>query len=76
MSKKKRMSTEKRTSSIPLKLTDLGRANKRIEKLEYELKMQTIKNEYLEMLRSLRQQKAMKTKQESSTSSDNKKDLL
>ncbi|EHR36840.1 hypothetical protein ACWOB1_05360 [Facklamia languida] len=76
MSKKKRMSTEKRTSSIPLKLTDLGRANKRIEELEYELKMQTIKNEYLEMLRSLRQQKAMKTKQESSTSSDNKKDLL
>lgn len=76
MSKKERMSTEKRTSSIPLKITDLERANKRNEELEYELKMQTIKNEYLEMLRSLRQQKAMKTKQESSTSSDNKKNLL
>lgn len=76
MSKKEGMSPEKRTSSIPSKITDLEQANKRIEELEYELKMQTIKNEYLEMLRSLRQQKAMKTKQESSTSSDNKKDLL
>ena len=76
MSKQERTSREKRTSSIPLKITDLEWANKRIEELEYELKMQTIKNEYLEMLRSLRQQKTMKTKQESSTSSDNKKDLL
>ena len=43
MSKKERMSTEKRNSSIPLKITDLERANKRIEELGYELKMQTIK---------------------------------
>lgn len=65
---------EKHTRSKSLKIDDLELANKRIEELEYQLKMQTIKNEYLEMLRSLRQQKAMKTKQESSTSSDNKKD--
>lgn len=68
----------KKNSQAPSKsekITDLEQANKRIEELEYELKMQTIKNEYLEMLRSLRLQKAMKTKQESSTSSVDKEDL-
>lgn len=74
MSKKKKAKNEKQiAASQPLKITDLEQANKRIEELEYELKMQTIKNKYLEMLRSLRLQKATKTKQESSTSSDKKK---
>ena len=54
-------------------LNDLDLANKRIEELEYELKMQKIKNEYLELLRSLRQEKRMKTRQESSTNSEDKK---
>ena len=62
------------TPKKPEKIDSLELANQRIQELEYALKMQTIKNEYLEMLRSLRQQKAMKTRQESSTSSDNKKD--
>lgn len=74
LSKNDEPNKEKQTPSKPLKINNLDQANKRIEELEYELKMQTIKNEYLEMLRSLRQQKAMKTKQESSTSSDYKKD--
>lgn len=58
--------------NIPIEITDLEAANKRIKELEYDLRMQTIKNEYLELLRSLRQQKAMKTKQESSTNSEKK----
>lgn len=74
LSKKDKGKKEQQAPSKPLKINDLELANQRIEELEYELKMQTIKNEYLEMLRNLRQQKAMKTKQESSTSSDNKKD--
>lgn len=76
MSKKKKAKNEKQiAASQPLKITDLEQANKRIEELEYELKMQTIKNKYLKMLRSLRLQKTTKTKQESSTSSDKKKNL-
>lgn len=75
LSKEDPAKKEIKAPSKPLKINDLELANKRIEELEYELKMQTIKNEYLEMLRSLRQEKAMKTKQESSTSSENKKDL-
>lgn len=75
MSMNKRDETEKQPSAQSLKITDIEQANKRIEELEYELKMQTIRNKYLEMLRSLRQQKAIKTKQESSTSSDKKKDI-
>ncbi|MDO5016156.1 MAG: helix-turn-helix domain-containing protein [Eubacteriales bacterium] len=42
--------------------------DKRIRELEYELRLAHIKNEYLEMLRSLGQKEA-KTKQESSTNS-------
>ncbi|MGX7091631.1 helix-turn-helix domain-containing protein [Hutsoniella sourekii] len=75
MSKKKESKSQKQSVSQPLKVTDLEQANKRIEELEYELKMQTIKNKYLEMLRSLRIQKTTKTKQESSTSSDKKKNI-
>lgn len=75
MSNKARSKKEKQTIAQPLKISDLEQANKRIEELEYELKMQTIKNEYLEMRRSLRIQKAMKTRQESSTSSENKDDI-
>ena len=75
MSRNKQSKNKNQMDSQPLKITDLERANNRIKELEYELKMQTIKNEYLEMLRSLRLQKATKTKQESSTSSVNKKDL-
>lgn len=61
------------TSSKPVEITDLELANKRIKELEYELKMQKIKNEYLELLRSLRLEKKRKTRQESSTSSEDKK---
>ena len=75
VSKKEQAKKTKQTSPEPLQFTDLELANKRIKELEYELKMQTLKNEYLELLRSLQQQKTMKTKQESSTSSENKKDL-
>lgn len=75
MSRNNQSKNKNQMDSQPLKIMDLERANKRIKELEYELKMQTIKNEYLEMLRSLRLQKATKTKQESSTSSVNKKDL-
>lgn len=75
VSKKEQAKKTKQTSPEPLQFTDLELANKRIKELEYELKMQTLKNEYLELLRSLRQQKTMKTKRESSTSSENKKDL-
>lgn len=42
----------------------------KIKELEYELRLSNIKNEYLEMLRSLGQ-KQIKKKQESSTNSDN-----
>ena len=56
------------------KITDLERANQRIKELEHELRMQTIKLKYLEMLRSLRLEEATKAKQESSTSSEKKKD--
>lgn len=63
------------SSKPPSKITDLELANQRIKELEHELRMQTIKNKYLEMLRSLRLEEAMKAKQESSTSSENKKDF-
>lgn len=49
---------------------ELETAKKRIKELEYALELEQIKNEYLEQLRSLRRQKAMKTKQESSTNSE------
>ena len=55
-------------------LVSMVKANNRIKELEHELKMQKIKHEYLELLRSLRQEKARKKKQESSTSSEDKKD--
>lgn len=51
-------------------IEELEAAKKRIEELEYALELEQIKNEYLEQLRSLRRQKAMKTKQESSTNSE------
>ncbi|WP_155857422.1 hypothetical protein [Eremococcus coleocola] len=60
---------KRRTKQEPPELTDLEQANQRIKELEYELELQKIKNEYLEQQRSLRRQKAMKTKQESSTNS-------
>ncbi|EFR31407.1 transposase [Eremococcus coleocola ACS-139-V-Col8] len=60
---------KRQTKQDPPELTDLEQANQRIKELEYELELQKIKNEYLEQLRSLRRQKAMKTKQESSTNS-------
>lgn len=72
--KEKKEKTQTNESSNPLEFTDLEKANHRIKELEHELKMQKIKNEYLELLRSLRQEKARKQKQESSTSSEDKKD--
>ena len=63
----------KNKPSSSAKIDDLELANQRIAELEYELKRQTIRNKYLEQLRSLRQEKAMKKKQESSTSSVKKK---
>lgn len=65
----------KNKPSSSTKIDDLELANQRIAELEYELKMQTIRNKYLEQLRSLRQEKAMKKKQESSTSSVKKKNI-
>lgn len=62
------------SSKPPNKITDLELANQRIKELEHELRMQTIKLKYLEMLRSLRLEEATKEKQESSTSSEKKKD--
>lgn len=72
--KDKKEKTQTNKSSNPLEISDLEKANNRIKELEHELKMQKIKNEYLELLRSLRQEKARKKKQESSTSSEDKKD--
>lgn len=72
--KDKKEKTQTNKSSHPLEISDLEKANNRIKELEHELKMQKIKNEYLELLRSLRQEKARKKKQESSTSSEDKKD--
>ena len=51
-------------------IEELEAAKKRIEELEYALELEQIKNEYLEQLRSLRRQKEMNTKQESSTNSE------
>lgn len=75
LSNKDEAKQNKQTPFIQLKTNDLELANKRIEELEFKLKMKTIKNEYLEMLRSLRIQKEIKTKQESSTRSENKKNI-
>lgn len=57
-------------SKNPKKLNSLTEDEKdlRIKELEYELRLAKIKNEYLEMLRSLGQEET-KTKQESSTNS-------
>lgn len=63
------------SSKPPNEITDLELANQRIKELEYELRLQTIKLKYLEMLRSLRLEEATKAKQGSSTSSENKKDI-
>lgn len=71
--KEKKEETQIKESSNPLEFSDLEKANNRIKELEHQLKMEKIKNEYLELLRSLRQEKAMKQKQESSTSSEDKK---
>lgn len=60
------------SSKSPNDITDLELANQRIKELEHELRMQTIKLKYLEMLRSLRLEEATKAKQESSTSSEKK----
>lgn len=60
------------SSKPPNKITDPELANQRIKELEDELRMQTIKLKYLEMLRSLRLEEATKAKQEPSTSSEKK----
>lgn len=71
--KEKKEKTQIKESSDSLEFLDIEEANNRIKELEHQLKMEKIKNEYLELLRSLRQEKTMKLKQESSTSSEDKK---
>ena len=61
---------EKPTKKKPSKKLPEDEKDKRIKELEYELRLQKIKNEYLELLRSLGQEETKK-KQESSSNSGN-----
>lgn len=61
---------EKPIKKKPSKKLPEDEKDKRIKELEYELRLQKIKNEYLELLRSLGQEETKK-KQESSSNSGN-----
>lgn len=61
---------EKPTKKKPSKKLPEDEKDERIKELEYELRLQKIKNEYLELLRSLGQEETKK-KQESSSNSGN-----
>ena len=66
-SNKKPKIKDEKTNSSSISLED---AKKKIQELEHENRMLTIKNEYLELLRSLRLEEKMKENQESSTNSE------
>ncbi len=61
---------EKPTKKKPSKKLPEDEKDKRIKELEYELRLQKIRTEYLELLGSLGQEETKK-KQESSSSSGN-----